>query len=226
MPRACETESARLVETTSSPSKCFHFLAGDPSLDFVNTVDSWLSDTPSDALETYQDLVDWSGQVGLVCPEVAASLRKAASECEQDAERVLRRAHTFRERLYKALVASVSGESPRDADLNALTSLIRNAAAHSRLDRCGNGFAWILDDARGCELDWPIWQLARATVDLLTSDSLQRVRQCAEETCGWLFVDQSRNRSRRWCDMSSCGNRAKARRNYARKKAQRLAEQG
>lgn len=218
-------ETNHALENLDSAHARFAFLAGNPTVDFVNTVDSWLGDAPTDRLESYRDFLDWSEEAGLVCAEVISSLKRAA-ECEQDAERVLRRARSFRERLHRILVAVASGEPPDTRDLDAITSLARKAATHSRLDRCEEGFAWVLDEASGGELDWPIWQLARATVELLTSDSLQRVRQCADETCGWLFIDQSRNRSRRWCDMSSCGNRAKARRNYARQKSRRMAEQG
>lgn len=218
-----ETGTSQTTEPPASSVGRFHFLGGDPIVDFVNTVDSWMSDTPIDRLTSYVDLLDWSEEAGLVCREVAVSLRQAALEWEEDAQRVLRRARSFRGHLYRILVAAATAVPATIEDLNAVTSLARKAAAHSRLDRCADGFAWILDEASGCELDWPVWELARAAVALLTSESLQRVRQCADGTCGWLFIDQSRNHSRRWCDMSTCGNRAKARRNYARQKARRLA---
>ena len=201
----------------------YSFLGGDSSVDFVNTVEDWLSDTPVDKLKTYGDLLDWSEQAGLVCPEVVAFLRQAVSGCEQDAERVLRRARALRRQLYRVLTSTAAGTPPDTKDLDGITALARKASAHSRLERCEGGFAWTLDEAKGCELDWPLWELARSAVALLTSASLKHVRQCADDTCGWLFIDRSRNHSRRWCDMSSCGNRAKARRNYARQKARRLA---
>jgi len=59
---------------------------------------------------------------------------------------------------------------------------------------------------------------------LLTSEKLDRVEECADDRCGWLFLDVSRNRSRRWCAMEDCGNRAKARRHYKRKRAVRRRE--
>jgi len=204
-------------------SERFYFLGGDTSVDFVNTVDSWRSDEPVDRLTSYLDLLDWSEEAEFVCCEVLETLRRSAAECLDDADRALRSARSFREHLYRILVAGAAGEPPEVKDLNAITALARKAAAHSRLEGCGDGFAWILDEAKGCELDWPVWELARAAVALLTSPSLLRVRQCADETCGWLFIDQSRNHSRRWCDMGTCGNRAKARRNYSRQKARRLA---
>ena len=204
----------------------FSLVGGDPSVDFVNTVDSWLSDAPSDKLESYADLLDWCEQAGLAPKGLIAPLREEASRRHADAERVLRRAHALREALYRILTVITAGEPPDRKHLDVITSLARKAAAHSRLDHREEGFVWELDEAGGCKLDWPIWEVARAAVELLTSKSLRRVRQCADETCGWLFIDRSRNRSRRWCDMSSCGNRAKARRNYARRKARQLAANG
>jgi len=210
-------------ESADFSLKRFAFLGGDPSVDFVNTVEEWLSENPADKLKSYGDLLDWSQQAGIVGSELISPLRKAASECEQDSERVLQKARLFRGRMYRILAAAAVGDPPDSKDLDAITVLARKAAAHSRLERSDGGFAWVLDEAKGCELDWPLWELARSAVALLTSKSLEHVRQCADDTCGWLFIDRSRNHSRRWCDMSSCGNRAKARRNYARQKARRLA---
>lgn len=69
-----------------------------------------------------------------------------------------------------------------------------------------------------------LWPVARSAAELLTSPDAQRVRECALRSCSWLFVDRSRNRRRRWCDMKTCGNRAKARRHYRRKQKSRAAE--
>ncbi len=218
-----KNDSSQVHSASPPTSGRYSFLGGDPSVDFVNTVEDWLSEAPVDKLKSYGDLLDWGQQAGIVDSELVSSLWKAASECEQDSERVLRRARSFRQRLYRILAAVAAGDPPDTKDLDAITALARKAAAHSRLERGNGGFAWVLDEAKGCELDWPLWELARAAVALLTSESLEHVRQCADDTCGWLFIDRSRNHSRRWCDMSSCGNRAKARRNYARQKARRLA---
>ena len=66
-----------------------------------------------------------------------------------------------------------------------------------------------------------LWPVVQSAVDLMTSPELDRVGQCADDRgCGWLFVDTTKNRSRRWCDMRDCGNRAKARRHYAKKKSE------
>lgn len=207
-------------DATGQPlSSRFHFLGGDPAVDFINTADLWLTGDPVDRLTSYDDLLDWCEKAGLICGASVDALRRATAACEDDANRVLEEARSLREHLYQVFVGAATAAPLASGPLDAITGLARKAAAHSRLARCEDGFAWVLDDARGCELDWPVWELARAAVALLTSESIRHVRQCADETCGWMFVDRSRNHSRRWCDMATCGNRAKARRNYARQKA-------
>jgi predicted RNA-binding Zn ribbon-like protein len=93
----------------------------------------------------------------------------------------------------------------------------------SELAPLGDSFAWEWHEADG-SLELPVWMIARSAAELLTSDSLGRVRECAGERCDWLFLDASRNRSRRWCDMAECGNRAKAQRSYARRRGSTDAE--
>jgi predicted RNA-binding Zn ribbon-like protein len=89
--------------------------------------------------------------------------------------------------------------------------------ARSRLIPIKNGFTWDTNGKKD-ELDWMLKPVVRSAAELLTSDELTRVKECADDKgCGWLFLDKSRNRSRRWCDMKDCGNRAKAKRFYERK---------
>ena len=88
---------------------------------------------------------------------------------------------------------------------------------HARIVSTKEGFKW--DWSEELALDRMLWFIARSAADLLTSGNLDRVRQCGDEECGWLFIDTTKNRSRRWCDMTDCGNRAKARRHYSRLRA-------
>jgi len=102
------------------------------------------------------------------------------------------------------------------ADLTALNAAISLAYPHLQLVASGAEFAW---GWTGAEDDWArmLWPVVRSAAELLTSPLLTRVRECADEQgCGFLFFDLTRNRSRRWCSMESCGNRAKARRHYKR----------
>ena len=123
----------------------------------------------------------------------------------------------LREALFRVF-STVAAREPVDAaDLELLNDVLQRAAAGARLTGSGPGFAWSWSDDGG--LERPLWLVARSAAELLTSDELERLRKCAGRFCGWLFLDASKNRSRRWCSMESCGSRAKMRRLYARRRA-------
>ena len=78
-------------------------------------------------------------------------------------------------------------------------------------------FGWEFDAE--ADLARPAWSIARSAVEILTGELYDLVRECAADDCAWLFIDTSRNHSRRWCSMSSCGNRAKVHQFRQRKRA-------
>ena len=121
----------------------------------------------------------------------------------------------LRELLYRVLLAHGSGALPAPADLEELNRALAEALARRRLTARGAALAWTWD-AREMSLDRPLWPILESAAELLTSERGTRVRQCASDTCGWMFLDRSPAGRRRWCDMKSCGNRAKARRHYQR----------
>jgi len=136
---------------------------------------------------------------------------------------VLERAIALREAIYRIFSAISHGRPPQAADLATYNAELSGALAHSRIVSTAEGFAW---DWRRAEdaLDRMLWPVVRDAAGLLTSEKLDRIGECADDRCGWLFLDVSRNRSRRWCAMEDCGNRAKARRHYERKRAVRRRE--
>src|SRR5581483_5720104 len=104
------------------------------------------------------------------------------------------------------------------AAVEAINAALADALPHLRVAPRGGGFAWeLLPD--GGSLVAPLRPIARSAGELMTADALARVRECDGASCTWLFLDESRNRSRRWCSMESCGNRAKARRHYRKRRA-------
>jgi predicted RNA-binding Zn ribbon-like protein len=124
----------------------------------------------------------------------------------------------IREAIYQTL-SCITHENPiTKADLAIINCAVTEMLSHSILVSKGNNFVWDWDSNRN-NLDFILWPIVRSTTELMTSEALQRVGQCADETgCGWLFWDSSRNKSRRWCDMQDCGNRAKALRFYKKTK--------
>jgi predicted RNA-binding Zn ribbon-like protein len=125
----------------------------------------------------------------------------------------------LREALYGIFSALAHGRSVREQDLACLNQALREALPNLRLDLHGKSLVWHWRQD-GTALTSPLWPIARAAADLLTTESQAPVRECAGAQCAWLFLDCSRGRSRRWCSMASCGNRAKARRHYHRGKNQ------
>ena len=190
-------------------------LGGRVSLDFANTVDWHASDDPIEYLHTYGDLVAWSLHAGVLAGPEAESLLAEAARRPGEAAAALLRAVQLREVIYRIFSALARDRALQQSDLAAFNAELSAALAHSAITLADEGFAWIWEGDEGA-LDRLLWPVVRDAVDLMTSAELSRVGQCADDQCGWLFLDLSRNRSRRWCSMKDCGNRAKARRHYRR----------
>jgi predicted RNA-binding Zn ribbon-like protein len=188
-------------------------MGGRLSLDFANTADWHASDQPVEFLTSYSELVAWGLHLGLLTNPRAQRLLDGAAARPAEATAVLQRAIALREVIYRLFSAIAQEAVPPMADLETFNAELALALARSRIVPATEGFAW---DWHGDQetLDCMLWPVVRDAADLLTSRELERVGRCADERCGWLFVDTSRNRSRRWCSMESCGNRAKARRHY------------
>jgi predicted RNA-binding Zn ribbon-like protein len=192
-------------------------LGGALCLDFTNTA-GWRGEPATDRLlRDYEDLIAWTQHVEALDARQGKELLRRAVARPDRAKAVHRQAISLREALYRAFSSLAGGRAAEAADLAAINDAVADAYRHLRLVPHGDGFAWDWHEAEGA-LELPIWIVARSAADLLVSPDVERVRECAGERCDWLFLDASRNRSRRWCDMAECGNRAKARRNYARRR--------
>lgn len=190
--------------------------AGWLCLDFTNTVEDHASDEPEETLHAYSDLAAWARRRGIAAEREAAALRRVAAERPVEARLALTRAVALREAIYRIFVARIHGQAPTAADLDTLNGVLSQLAPGPRVALAEGSFAWEWPLNRE-SLDWPSQVVALSAAELLTSGASDRVGQCADEHgCGWLFLDTSRNRSRRWCSMGDCGNRAKQRRHTQR----------
>jgi predicted RNA-binding Zn ribbon-like protein len=191
-------------------------LGGRVCLDFVNTLDWRGTDTPQEFLNTFHDLVLWSRHAGITKKEEARQLNRLADQPGSNAGKVLDRAIRLRETLYRLFSAGITGRNPAKEDLDLFNENLSHSTRDLKITRTNDGFSW--DTLRDkTELDWILNPIIRSAADILVSDELKRVKACADPACGWLFIDVSRNKSRRWCDMQDCGNRAKASRFYKKK---------
>ena len=191
----------------------FELTGGALCFDFANTVDSRC--TPKqrvDHLTGSKALASWARQSGVVSARKASELTRAAKKQSAAAGRVFRKAVELRETIYRVFSAMAGGGRPSQQDLFLLGSYAQEAFSHMHLIAGGRGFKWCLHQRSRDSLMTLLWPIAKSAVDLLVSGDLARVRECAADNCGWLFMDRSRNQSRRWCDMKICGNREKVRR--------------
>jgi predicted RNA-binding Zn ribbon-like protein len=188
-------------------------------LDFTNTVNWHASEHPVEELPSYTDLLAWAQKVGLVTEPEAQRLGRLAARHPAEARAVLERAHALREAVYRLLSATAHAQPADPADLDLINTELPISLVHSRLAPAAEGYAlhW---PAQADALDRLLWPVAYSAADLLTRpELLARVGECADDRgCGYLFLDMTKNRSRRWCDMKDCGNRAKARRHYERQR--------
>jgi predicted RNA-binding Zn ribbon-like protein len=204
------------ADNSSSGVAQLNAVGGELCLDFTNTIDDRGYDTANDYLVTYADLLVWAEKIGAIDSQVAVSLSGEANRRPEEAAQTLARAIDLREALHRIFVAHTQGLTPPTNDLTLLNVELGNAMANLHLDIGEECCVWSWKrDSRA--LEQMLWPVIRSAADLLTSDEIRRVHLCANETCRWLFVDRSRNRSRRWCDMKECGNVAKVRR-YRRRK--------
>jgi predicted RNA-binding Zn ribbon-like protein len=189
------------------------------ALDFVNTLGGGDEPQPHDEhLRSYADLLAWSVRTGTLEEPVAARLARSAADQPGEAGRAFREAIDLRDLAYSVLRPIAEGHRPPAAALHELRERERAALAHAQLEPGDGSYRWRWADG---ELRLPLWPLAHATVELLTAGPLDRLKLCGG--CRWLFLDQSKNRSRRWCDMEVCGMHAKKRRYVERRRRSRAA---
>ncbi|HEV2359794.1 MAG TPA: ABATE domain-containing protein [bacterium] len=205
------------ADPPAGPEYAFEFTGGRLCLDFVNTVSGTRAE-PKERLTTYADLVAWGRQAGVLGEREAQRLGQLAKRRPGEAGRILADAVQLREAMFRIFCGAAECRAQRPGDMNILNAMLSRALGQVRLDATAEGCVRVW--AGGAEaMDRMLWPVLRSAMDLLTSDDeRERIHKCESPTCDWLFLDTSRNHSRRWCDMKTCGNRAKAHRYYARHK--------
>jgi predicted RNA-binding Zn ribbon-like protein len=207
-------------EGSSTTRHPFDLSGGALCLDFANTLDDRPAPYPAERLQSYADLLAFTRATASLPDDLIGALTDEATCQPAEASMALARAIAVREAVYRLGAALAAGQPAPPDDLTALNRALAEALSRTRLvgqpDRSAAGhfgWGWIGDPI---SLDAPLWPIVRSIADLLTSPMLPSLRRCAADACDWLFLDGSRNGSRRWCSMKTCGNRAKARRHYAR----------
>jgi predicted RNA-binding Zn ribbon-like protein len=172
-------------------------LGGALALDFVNTRDPLYGDDAREYLDTPKALADWGRHAGVLSGKSRLTLTNRDLDLAHDARGVLERLFT----------------GPTGRDRRRFAEVYANAVAGAELVPADGRFRF--EQERGVNaILLPVLESAR---ELLTGPELKRVKQCGADDCGWLFVDRSRNATRRWCRMDGCGAREKMRRYRTRR---------
>jgi len=196
--------------TTSIPHPTFQLIAGHPTLDFVNTLDWRFRKSGSEELlKSYDDLLRFTEQSKLLSPSQTKRLRRAVKK--STANIVLIRCIEFREAIAQVLYSILNKRSPSATQMKILERHLKEVQLHQSLDWKNAQLGWRFSEASNVAV-LPLWLLSRSTSDLMISEQMLRLRSCDNQECRWLFLDTSKNHTRRWCDMKLCGNRMKARR--------------
>jgi predicted RNA-binding Zn ribbon-like protein len=193
----------------------FHLSGGRLCLDLANTVSWRRGNRPTERLGSYDDLLAWARQSRLLSSADARQLGQEAGRRPAAARAALHRIQRLREAIYSIFSALAADRSPPVPALRRVNAELRAGVRHLELvpARAGYAVAWRGGGPLVRQILWPV---ARSVAEVLTTDDLRRLRTCPAADCGWVFFDTTRSATRRWCDMTVCGNRAKARRHYRR----------
>lgn len=187
----------------------FQMIGGSLALDFVNTVGNRLGES-RDYFTSVREVTRWARLAGLISPRRVLSIKASA----------LGALTVVREELYATFrPVAVGLPVPREV-LKRLNRHLAELSQRRRLAPGAKEFAWTWT-AGISEPEYLLGPILFDAADLFTSGKFKRIRQCADDTCGWLFVDRSQTGKRRWCSMADCGNRFKARRFYRRQRGKR-----
>jgi predicted RNA-binding Zn ribbon-like protein len=213
---------SRALETGNSSSGELPILSGGRlCLDFANSLDDRTEAEPTDHLSSYEALLAWSRHAGALTQEEEKGLQAAARRDAAAAGRALSIATTAREAIYAAFRAVAAGGRPSADELQPLNLVLRAIGRAPRLNLEDGEVRLDWRGTRELSLDTPTQRALQSSIELLTGPEIDQVRQCAAPDCSFLFLDVTRNHSRRWCRPEACGARNRFRRYYARRRAER-----
>lgn len=189
------------------------FLGGDLSLDFVNTVHDRHEEPLRDLLQNYLELVTWVYSANAINDSQKEKLLQKGLENQTEANQVYKDSLQLREAFYDFILNLINQDETSSANIQLINRRVSRVFSNLELTQLEGRF--VLDwKAESFGLESVLWPITRAFADLVTSEDISRIKKCPN--CGYLFVDNSKNKSRRWCSMEICGNRVKAQR-FAKK---------
>ena len=188
---------------------------GCTCFDFTNTVNSRHVSSGHEYLKTYADLLEWCNRTGLISSARIKELFDLANSRQKEAEQIMEGAMMGREVLFRVFSAVAAGQKPDRKDLAAFNEKVSDSLSHVRLTMKNGEKSLDLSPDKP-DLEEPLWQIYKSAFDVWINEDVDRIKEC--ESCGWLFLDKSKNNRRRWCNMKTCGSSDKALRYYYKKK--------
>jgi predicted RNA-binding Zn ribbon-like protein len=204
------------MATPADPTRPFRYVGGDLSLDLVNTVDWLATGQQHERLTDYAALLRWAEGASVVDTALTSRLRRRARGQPVIAVAACREALALRDTIRRCGTALVAGGEPDPEALGKLNRKVAEAFVRRALTPASDGrlmWSWV---GREPDLRIPLWLAALSAAELFSSGETRKLRICAGDECGWMYVDRSRTGLRRWCAMDMCGGQEKARRHYAR----------
>ncbi len=188
------------------------------SLDFINTV-SDRNETPMfNYLSSYLHVLEWSVKVKILNSDEALQLKELAAREPINSAKSWIRVLEIREMLFRLFQKIITGDKPDDKDQDLFNKWLSKSRSKNKIDFGNPSHLLCSWDIRPGDFDLPLYPIIKSTYDLLLSEKLDRVKECS--ACGWLFLDKSKNKSRKWCKMDTCGSQEKSKNYYHRKKEQ------
>lgn len=191
------------------------FPDGPLSLNFTNTVSTQEGEAEYDYLRDFSALVYWCRHAGAISAADAKHLAAAAKRRPREAASAARAARDLRGTIYGIATALSRGEAAPRTDLMTFNMFLKRAMRHTSLAARGDALTWDWCGERD-DLEAPLWRIVRDAATLFTSSDVDRIVQCEGDDCTWLFLDTTKNRSKRFCRSAGCGNRTRVRRYYER----------
>jgi len=191
-------------------------IGGALCLDFTNTRHNVDRPDAPDELISFGEWLRWTTRVEAISANQASRLAMVAVENPDGAVQALEAITRIRALLFHVFRAIAQGEEPETDDLQGLRDVWSTAVGRAHFHHEDGRFTWNWDETSD-DLARPLWPVVGSAISLLDSPDLARVRFCGGDDCSWMFLDRSKNGRRRWCQMDVCGNRAKARRHYAKR---------
>lgn len=192
-----------------SRASSLSLVGGVLALDFVNTAGARATTAPAEHLSTAINVVAWAAHAGSIDAATAKRVSAAVGADSDTARKVLRHAVQLRDVIYVVGAAIARGEAPPQPELRTLKDIAQRAMGAAELTPTAAG-GYDFDFSRAPTEAALLGPIAWSAIDLLAKAPFERIKQCPAHDCGWLFLDTSKNNSRRWCDMATCGNRSKA----------------